>query len=152
MSFHLHFPTCHLRSTWMREQATVKIVRVLRTLLAVVVFFFSWFGEPESAEAKSPMCSDSAESIAAPPPLVPSRTTTATQCDPDTDLAMGAVPVTDPNPRLGSSLDRSVPLCLPPQSIFFGSDIGAPSWPLAESARLSLSEHRWSQSRPPSRL
>lgn len=124
--------------------------RVVRLIVAVAAFLGAWVGQTSWAEAKSPMCSESAESIAAPPPLVPASDTFATGCESNGNWALGAVPTSDPSPRLASSDSHNPQFAVLSAAVEIAAPMQVDVWPAREISRVSLGEHRWVEPRPPS--
>lgn len=123
---------------------------LIRLSLILIAFLGALLGNADVAEAKSPMCSDAAESIAAPPPLMVHHETLAHGCEVDDDFDWVAVPHSNPTPHLGSLIDSSQQFALLPERLSFPDRCQLSSWPLADEERLNMREHRSTLVRPPS--
>jgi len=96
------------------------------------------------------MCSQWAESIAAPPPFIPTDDDgVAHGCDQTSTMSIAVDRGNESPPRISTPNAPSQQFAILPRPLVYGpASMDAP-WPVIESFELALPEHRWLQLRPP---
>jgi len=143
----LPFDPAHPR--W--ASARNKHARFLHWLCVSSAVLFTFFSGISTASARtSPMCSEWAESIAAPPPFFPTGDDGVAQgCDERSALSITSDRGNDAPPRVSTSSAGSQQFAVLPQPLRYGPASLDAHWPAMENFELALPEHRWLQLRPP---
>ncbi len=149
MKSHTHLPASRTGHPCLGPSAALRAI--LRVMIAISMFLCSWIGAESDAWAKSPMCGDAAESIAAPPPFMAARGSgTISNCGTASDLTAGVVSRGSPEPSFAADQEpvHQHALLTPPLIVEASSGSSSRLW--SELVSAPQSEHRWNQSRPPS--
>lgn len=124
---------------------------MLRLTLLIAAFVCVLFGSfSEAWAAKSPMCSDSAESIAAPPPLLGSSESVASGCSDDPGFSLQATPVSEGTPSVASANDFNQIYAVLPSTDTFSVTLEDIVHPRSEES-VTSAEYRHRLTRPPSK-